>query len=233
MIYHLCFCNVYISLIIGLILGSFEFHQIPIKQTLRQSSVVCVELPVKSWSLPGSLVTNDRLTTSQPPCLEQLQKYSKSHFWVGWTMDVMMILDMCSENLCFVSLLKSPLQGRKWCWNHAGQWFLTPYRLGNLVLKVDVRTVGLISYIYIIVPVPTMFWQAAAYVELRSTCGVWAVWFQIYLKPISKCLNVSQSIHIYNQIIQTDPKHFGVTASRHSLTNSSNSHVLISLSLSK
>ena len=76
-----------------------------------------------------------------------------------------------------------------------------------------------------------MFWQAAAYVELRSTCGVWAVWFQIYLKPISKCLNVSQSIHIYNQIIQTDPKHFGVTAS-HSLTNSSNSHVLISLSLS-
>ena len=85
----------------------------------------------------------------QPPCLEQLQKYSKSRFWVGWTMDVMMILDMCSENLCFVSLLKSPLQGRKWCWNHAGQWFLTPYRLGNLVLKVDVRTVGLISlYIY-------------------------------------------------------------------------------------
>ena len=98
------------------------------------------------------------------------------------------------------------------------------------MLKVDARTVGLISYI--IVPVPTMFWQAAAYVELRSTCGVWAVWFQVYLKPISKCLNISQSIHIYNQIIQTYPKHFGVTAS-HSWTNSSNSHVLISLSLSK
>lgn len=142
MIYHLCFCTVYVSLIIRLILGSFEFHQIPIKQTLRQSSVVCVELPVKSWSLPGSLVTNDRLATSQPPSLEQLQKYSKSRFWVGWTMDVMIILDMCSENLCFVSLLKSPLQGRKWCWNHAGQWFLTPYRRGNLVLKVDARTVG-------------------------------------------------------------------------------------------
>lgn len=76
-----------------------------------------------------------------------------------------------------------------------------------------------------------MFWQAAAYVELRSTCGVWAVWFQVYLKPISKCLNISQSIHIYNQIIQTYPKHFGVTAS-HSWTNSSHSHVLISLSLS-
>ena len=113
MIYHLCFCTVYVSLIIRLILGSFEFHQIPIKQTLRQSSVVCVELPVKSWSLPGSLVTNDRLATSQPPSLEQLQKYSKSRFWVGWTMDVMMILmilDMCSENVCFVSLLKSPRQ---------------------------------------------------------------------------------------------------------------------------
>ena len=76
---------------------------------------------------------------------------------------------MLDENLSFGSFLKSFLSmpGRKWCWNHAGQWFPTPYRRGNLVLKVDVRTVG-----SVIVPVPTMFWQAAVYVELRSTCGL-------------------------------------------------------------